>query len=272
MCTRDELFTFSDPVLFPSIPVTYVITMEGSDRHTKLLNELHTYKPTRNVVVVYHKSLSDCARPTWVTKVSDDLWNNNIMIAKRDLSTPMLVLEDDVQFLPRVYEYAEHINEMIASEKCEVYSLGVCSTLSYQSSSKDMTILLAGATQAILFSKSARQRLVREYGDNALYKSDIIAHVEHMGIPWLHDLEIYYMFHALAPIKPCAVQLFPMTQNQKEWSNALQRIIFYLTNASKDGTAIFEYSHTLGRFGGSILLPVITILVFMVYHIKMKNK
>lgn len=274
MCTRDEVFTFSDPVLFPSIPVTYIITMEGSDRYDNVLSEIHRYKPTRNVVIVHHKPLSDCARPKWVTKVSHDLWNNNITIAKRDVNIPMLVLEDDVQFLPAVYDYAEHIDNVIANDRCEVYSLGACSTFSYQSSSKDITILLGGASQAFLFSKSGRQRLVQEYSDDSSYKSDIITHVKYIGIPWLHDLEIYYMFNVLAPIRPCAVQRFPMTENQKEWNNAFIHLIFYLTDASNDGAAIFELCHALGCFGGYIpvLITVLVLIVHIIYVLKKINK
>ena len=66
MCTRDEVLTFSEPVLFPSVPVTYAITMEGSSRYNNLIQELKTYRPTRKVVIVHHKRMSECARPAWV--------------------------------------------------------------------------------------------------------------------------------------------------------------------------------------------------------------
>ena len=168
MCSSDEVIWFDDPVLFPSIPITYVITMEGSKRYKTLLNELNTYRPTRKVVIVHHKSMADCTRPQWVTKPSHDLWNNNLSIAKRDPSVPVLILEDDVRFLPRVRDYAKHIDETVANNKCELYSLGSDMQLSFPSFplNNDITVLDAVSSHAVLFSSNGRQRLVREYGDN----------------------------------------------------------------------------------------------------------
>ena len=131
MCSRDEIIMYSEPVLFPSIPITYVITTEGSDRYKQLLHELNTYKPTRKVVIVYHKSMTDCARPHWIKRASQDLWNNNLMIAKRDPNVPVLILEDDVHFLPRVHDYAKCIDETVANNKCELYSLGIACFLCF---------------------------------------------------------------------------------------------------------------------------------------------
>ena len=141
MCTRDEVLTFSDPVLFPSVPITYVITMEGSHRYHKLLRELRAYRPTKKVVIVHHKTFSDCARPHGISKSSQDLWRNNLMIAKRDPNSPMMILEDDVHFLPTVHDYAEHIDQTIANDRCELYTLGLAPIMSFPSSNEDMTIL-----------------------------------------------------------------------------------------------------------------------------------
>lgn len=267
MCSRDEVIMFSGSVLFPSIPITYVITMEGSERYKHLLHELNTYRPTRKVVIVHHKSIKDCARPQWITKPSGDLWHNNLMIAKRDPTVPVMILEDDVRFLPRVHDYAQHIDEIIANNKCEVYSLGMICALCFPSNNA-IRVMLAGGAQAILYSANGRQRLVREYGDNASYKNGIMQYIAaSLGIPWLHDDEIYYEFHMLAPTKPCAVQAFPMTENQKEWGNHLQNILFDLTGAREDGTLLFETTHIIGLYFFGFIPLFILIFCLFVYFI-----
>ena len=265
MCTRDEVLTFSDPILFPSVPIAYVITMEGSDRYHSLIRELRAYKPTQKVVIVHHKSLSDCARPQGVSTPSQDLWRNNLMIAKRDPNSPVMILEDDVHFLPTIHDYAEHIDQIIANNKCEIYTLGIAPLMSFPSSNKDMSILLGGCTQAVLFSTRARQRLVRDYGEDLSYKASVKDSVNNLGVPWLHDQEIYYMFHTLAPMKPCAVQSHPMTENQKEWRNFVTDIVFDLSGARNDGTTLFEIHHALGCYlGGAI--PALVFIVFLIQY------
>jgi hypothetical protein len=264
MCTRDEVFTFSDPVLFPSVPVTYVITIEGSQRYDKLVRELRAYRPTRKVVIVHHKSFSDCARPHGVSTPSQDLWRNNLMIAKRDLNSPVMILEDDVHFLPTVHDYAEHIDQTIANDRCEIYTLGITPGMSFPSFNEDMTILLGGCAQAVLFSTRARQRLVREYGEDLSYKASL-KFVHTLGLSWLHDNEIYYMFHTLAPKKPCAVQSHPLTENQKEWRNVFKDIVFDFSGARDDGTMLYEIHHALGcYFGGSI--PFLVLIAFLILY------
>lgn len=272
MCSRDEIIMFSEPVLFPSIPITYVITMEGSERYKQLLHELNTYRPTRKVVIVHHKSMTDCARPQWVTKPSKDIWNNTLMIAKRDPNMPVLILEDDVHFLPRVYDYAKYIDETVANNKCELYSLGMACFLCFPLI-HDIRVVLAGGTQAVLYSANGRQRLVREYGDNASYKNGMMQYLAtNLGFTWLHDGEIYYEFHTLAPKEPCAVQSLPVTENQKEWGSSLIDIVFFLTGAREDGTTLFELTHAISfYFFGIIPIVTLTILVFSLFVVCLKR-
>ena len=250
MCTRDEVLTFSEPVLFPSVPVTYAITMEGSSRYNNLIQELKTYRPTRTVVIVHHKSMSECARPAWVKSTADDLWNNNLMIAKRNPDAPVLILEDDVHFLPAVREYAAHIDTVIAGNQCELYSLGVAPLITFPSSSKDLSIVLAGSSQAVLFSTAGRQRLLREYGDDPSYKTPLP----------LHDLETYFRFHALTSMKPCAAQPHPPTLNRQQWDNPICRFFFYATGAEQDGTLYYQLAHVAGFFGGLFTLILLSLV------------
>jgi hypothetical protein len=187
------------------------------------------------------------------------------MIAKRDLNSPVMILEDDVHFLPTVRDYAEHIDQTIANDRCEIYTLGIAPMMSFPSSNKDMTILLGGCTQAVLFSTRARQRLVREYGDDASYKATPKSTVNTLGFKWLHDTEIYYMFHTLAPMKPCAVQSHPLTENQKEWRNVLTDIVFDLSGARDDGTVLFDIHHALGCYFGG-LIPFLVFIAFLIQY------
>ena len=265
MCSRDEVILYNGPVLFPSISITYVITIEGSNRYESVLHELNTYRPTRKVIIVHHKPMAECARPSWVTKPSDDLWNNNLSIAKRDPSIPVLVLEDDVKFLPRLRDYAQHIDKTVSDNECEVYSLGIVCFLCLPWKT-DIKPILGGGAQAVFFSAKGRQRLVREYADNPSYKTKDIT--QNLNLTWLHDGEIYYEFETLAAPEVCAVQAFPMTENQQEWGNYLTSTAFEVTGARKDGTFLFELSHNIAyHFFGFIPLGLLNI-VLVFYLIK----
>ena len=216
--------------------------------------------------------MTDCARPQWVTKPSDDLWNNTLMIAKRDPNVPVLILEDDVQFLPRVNDYAQHIDEIVANNKCELYSLGLGCALSFPLIN-DTRVVIGGGSHAILYSANGRQHLIREYGDNPSYKDSIVKNIvkniiASFGFPWLHDGEIYYELHTLAPKEPCAIQSFPLTDNQKEWANIYTNTVFYLTGARDDGTFLHEINHTVARyiFGFIPLIILIFCLIIKTIH------
>ena len=86
----------------------------------------------------------------------DDLWNNNLMIARAgNPDAPVLILEDDVHFLPAVRDYAAHIDTLIASNKCELYSLGMVPLMSWPSSSRDICIVAAASGCSVFHSWQA---------------------------------------------------------------------------------------------------------------------
>ena len=86
-----------------------------------------------------------------------------------------------------------------------------------------------------------------------------------LGFKWLHDAELYYMFHSLTSLKPCAVQSLPLTENQKEWGNVLINTVFDVTGARDDGTTLFEIHHALGRYVGGVI-PFFVLIFLLIQH------
>jgi hypothetical protein len=212
--------------------------------------------------------MSECARPAWVKSTADDLWNNNLMIAKRNPDAPVLILEDDVHFLPAVRDYAAHIDTLIASNKCELYSLGMVPLMSWPSSSRDICIVAGGSATAVLFSTAGRQRLVREYGDDPSYKTsknNIVRFAENFGFTMLHDYEVYFQFHALSSAEPCAVQPMPYTENRQNWNNPALELAINMTGAEEDGTTYFMISHMLGYYSGGVMILMVLFLILVLY-------
>ena len=263
-----EVLTFSDPIFSPRIPVTYLLTLRGSRRRAQYLRQLAHARPTRTVVIL-HNPGQQC-KPS-IRTAREDLWHANQEIMRRTahLDHPVLILEDDVEFvdLPTLRKVAPTIEDALLRTTvkagkagkggCELYFLGCVPLLSYRppspptpSDRDHLRCMLCGSTHAVIYSATARARLRGK------------------ALPsWLtHDLLASGLCRSWTWKYPLAVQRHPITNNSREWGR-LYRCHWYfrLWRADRDGVNFYRVHHSLGAIGGivGVAVPVLAVVVLV---------
>ena len=77
---RLETLHFDRPVL-NSVPVSFLLTLEGSPRRRTYIDVLQRYRPTRTVVIIHNAGFRKVAKEG-VTSISQDLWHANQLAAR----------------------------------------------------------------------------------------------------------------------------------------------------------------------------------------------
>lgn len=223
-----EILEFEDPVF--TFPVSYLITLHDSPRRAHYMEELRRTRPTRTVIVLHNPGKQH--KPE-VTSTRADIWHANCEVfrATQHLASPVLIMEDDVEFAPRekLLASAGHI-ERVLVHATEVYFLG-CMPIAALPMRHDLCLGLAGAAHAVVYSARARQRI---------WSMDMVG---------LHDVMVSAITKCRTPRVPLAVQPHPLTDNAKEWGKFCY---WYLRLQSADTRAwqFYKRHHAFGHIGG----------------------
>ena len=110
-CYREEVLFFPKS-LWNNKLVTYLITLEGSNRRERYMKELHRVKPSMQVIILHNKGFKKCFKEG-VYSPGQDLWHANQEIFRRCEadSRSVLILEDDVQFTSNI----KHLQQSLLS-------------------------------------------------------------------------------------------------------------------------------------------------------------
>ena len=126
-CYEIETLHFDNPV-FKNVGLTILITMKNSSRRIQYMKQLSENKPTSTVVILHNKGFKNCPKEN-VNNSLQDLWHaNQKAISLYRLvheNKPLLILEDDVEFLPNFKIDAKRIEMFFMRKKgaCS-YNLG----------------------------------------------------------------------------------------------------------------------------------------------------
>ncbi len=254
-CYRCEHLYFENPT-FKKIPVSFLITMENSQRRDSYLKELKNFRPTSHVVIVHNKGFKKCYKQN-VATTYQDLWHANLHIFKLTESWkhPILLMEDDVNFTTHFQNYAPEIENFVLQENVEVYNLGCVPVVSNPASTGNhCRVFLFGAAHAMIYSYEVRKRLLQE---NAIS----------FNTEELHDGYIGKMCTCFTHLYPCAVQNMPQTNNRVNWPlfSKIYLNLFAFTEPDIDGYVFFYLQHALLYFGGIIPFLLMLILAGIVF-------
>lgn len=254
-CYRCEHLYFENPT-FKKIPVSFLITMENSQRRDSYLKELKHFRPTSHVVIVHNKGFKKCYKQNVATSYQD-LWHANLHIFKLTESWkhPILLMEDDVNFTTHFQNYAPEIEHFVLQENVEVYNLGCVPVISNPvSTGNHCRVFCFGSTHAMIYSYEVRKRLLQE---NAIS----------FNTEDLHDSYIGKMCTCFTHVYPCAVQNIPKTNNRDNWPlfSKIYLNLFAFTEPDIDGYVFYYLQHALLYFGGIIPFLLMLILVLIVF-------
>lgn len=202
---------YYDNVLF-NIDATYVIHLSNNGRFDMMYQQLNTYKPSEKVHILENPGYK--TKPHIKQAPAYDLIHCFKYIfndAKEKHYKSILILEDDFFFSDDIYdENLRQIEKVVKQSKGPIlYHLGILPILRFQS-----YLFLSCGAHSILYNEHAIDKMLDKLD---YYVND-------------YDLFInkHFMFQRYSTKKPLCYQLFPETENQKQWYN-----LFYLISIFK---------------------------------------
>ena len=237
---KEEL-RFADPA-FRSIPCTVVLTMLGSSRRKSYLRQLFKHRPTSRVIVLHNRGFKTGLKPG-VYSCAADLWHANVRASRIGAKGPLLILEDDVRFLPSFRAQAREIEKFLLQMQgpC-AYNLGCCPYVSLPWKGH-IRVLQGGDCHAMLYNREA------------------LSLFQNMTIRWLHDLEIYRRMKVYTGRQPHAIQKKVDTENSDDWNVlGLPMLLVRVLGANSD-VRYYTNAHVAGRYGGVATIGLIVLAV-----------
>uniref|UniRef100_A0A6C0LDA4 Glycosyltransferase n=1 Tax=viral metagenome TaxID=1070528 RepID=A0A6C0LDA4_9ZZZZ len=269
-CYRLEKLDYADGLL--DIDATYIIHLEGNGRIDHIHEQLTKYHPSNTVYILYNKGFKQCEKKLHMDDSKIDLIDAFLSIFKdaqqKNYGT-ILILEDDFIFHEKIKDIQVRKNVMSFLKKKEnepmIYMLG-CLPFIQQPYDYYNNILLMGiGCHACIYTRNIREKILQK-DQTKIIDWDYYTLFE----------EKRYLYH-----EPLCYQLFPETENQKNWFSflGLKNILIYLFQTLKldeqvePGYSIFYMASKL-LFVLLILLLILLIIAtsvwIMRYHKKSK--
>jgi hypothetical protein len=211
---NNKCYTFKEKIynkgLFDnSIDATYILHLENNGRFEHINNQLKIYQPSKVVYILFNKGFKVCNKNLHINNSLYDLIDAYITIykdAQQKNYNNILILEDDFIFSKSILnnKNINMINNFINNLKNEkfMYLLGCLPQIQLPTASYySRRVLFKGGLHACIYSKEIREHILKQ------------------NIKYIDDWDLYtdlncvkYMFY-----KPLCYQLFPETENQKNW-------------------------------------------------------
>ena len=194
---------------------TYVILCcyDTYEREKNVFEQLELLRPTRNISLVYNKGYRHC----YTEKVSEDLFEISKYIYKDMIDknyNRVLILEDDLLLKkPIPVEDVQSIVNFIEEVDPELYSLGSPSVFnpSYIFRKHVKLIGYMATSHAYMINQELCKKVLNLNQRGRSPSEDIINNDYHIDNILSISNEKYKYY------KPLVYQLFPATENQKNW-------------------------------------------------------
>lgn len=263
-CYNLKLLNFNEGLLDSSIDATYIIHLEGNGRLNHIYNMLNEYQPSKIVYIVFNKGYKKCNKGEYINSPSLDLIDTYLNIfkdAQFKNYNNILILEDDFTFLPEIKnkEIIYNINDFIESHKDEefVYYLGCIPFLRIPNINHSFAIF-TGGSHACIYSNKFIENINKKIIDTK---------------DWDTYLNFNYINKRYMNNKLLCYQLFPETENSKEWGNQnyifsfvcrLTFKLFKLLKLDKQHDIGYPFFYTLSLINFIIIIVLILLFIRIV--------
>lgn len=259
-CYRFEKLEYADGLI--DVDATYIIHLDGNSERLGNINEqLSKYHPTNIVYILYNKGYKNCEKQLHLDEAKIDLIDAFLYIfkdAQQKNYKNILILEDDFIFDKKIKDEVvrNNITRFIKKKEGEpmIYMLGCLPFLQQPYDYHNNKLLLGIGTHACIYTKNIRDKILQEDQTKI--------------IDWdYHTLFMYprYLYH-----EPLCYQLFPETENQKDWfsffgmKNALLYLfdVLHLDKQVNPGYSIFYMGSKI--LYALIILFIVAIICFII--------
>ena len=260
MCYRLERYIFNDGLLNDGIDATYIIHLENNGRLDDIMNQLREYHSTNIVYILYNKGYKLCNKEQNIVLPADDLIDAFLYCFKHadeNNYNNILILEDDFIFNPEIKEI-KHINNI--NEYCTtninnkfILSLGGIPYISIPYNSY-LYYTLSTGMHSVIYSKLMREIILND------------------DIKNIKDWDVYLIFNKLQYYTPLCYQLFPETENNKNWGEnygvfkylmILPKYIFKLLNLNTQIEPGYSIMYIISKL---IFLFLLFLLIYLTLY------
>jgi hypothetical protein len=256
-----------------SVDATYVITLEGNGRYERVIEQLKKYHPTRILYIMNNRGYKRCNKNLKKDLPRYDLTDAFVNVfkhAEQEGYKNVLVLEDDFIFSDKVFEpkTLANVNEFVAARTNTnfIYLLGCLPQIQIPYDRYNNIAWFSGGTHAIIYSRSSRQQAIHDYATTTIDD-------------W--DQYYNYKFNRYTYYEPLVYQLFPMTENRKQWA-APDFVLYFveiyfrflrLDTDIEPGYSIF-YAMSKILFYVILAVPIllVALVVYMCYPAKRPSR
>jgi hypothetical protein len=257
-CYRFEKIEFINGLL--DIDATYIIHLENNGRLEHIKSQLSKFQPTKLVYILYNKGYKNCEKNLHLNKPAIDLIDAYLYIFKDAYNKNyknILILEDDFIFSEKIKDKTVQKNVMnfINKNNYDVYSLGYLPFLQKAYDNNTNICLIGGGTHACIYSRKFIKNTLQ------LEQSKIIdwdAYTQKNSIRYMYNEILCY-------------QLFPETENQKEWGgNIIKKIYLNMIKYLKLDVQVepgYTFFHNLSRVLYGLCVILLVWLVITVFNI-----
>jgi len=247
----------TDGFLDKSVDATYVITLEGSDRYERIHTQFKEYHPTRIVYIMTNRGYKRCNKRLRQNLPRYDLTDAFINVfrhAKKQGYRNILVLEDDFIFDKKILkeDTLAIVNKFVIDRTSTdfIYLLGCLPQFQVPYDRYHNRPVSSGGTHAVIYSKSFRERTINEYDLRDIGDWDT----------YCKEMWERFTFH-----EPLAYQLFPLTDNRKQWDAPefilyLADIVLRFFRLDKDIEPGYSFFYALSK--GLFFLAVMAVILF----------
>jgi hypothetical protein len=205
--------------LFNNVEATYIIHLKGNGRLPSIINQLQKYMLTKEVYILINNGYKKCKKDKYITLPRYDLIDSFLYImndAKTKNYNNILILEDDFIFNKDILnkKITNHIDTFLLNNNKNLflYYIGALPSLQIPTFTQENILIFSGGTHSVIYPKTFINYI------NKVDKKKIV--------DW--DMYLNLNFKRYIYYKPLCYQLFPETENSKNWLD-----YFYLSTISK---------------------------------------
>lgn len=203
------------------IDAVYVIHLEGNGRIENIKKQLQEYKLARDVYIVYNKGYKKCDKPDNIKSSNKDIIDVNKTVYRDALSKnykTILVLEDDFIINPEIAEkeHIKNIKKFLRDNQNTkyIYYLGALPLFSYPYDNNNHRCKCCYTAHSVIYSDLMLKDIMQKE-----YILDKHEHIDEFLVYEYIKEDCTFHYH-----KPLIYQIFPLTENRKQWHTNKYRL------------------------------------------------
>ena len=243
--------TFRTGIKLQYIDMIYILTLENSNRlSNNRLYELHNFNITIQVNKGYKNCKKNLYKQTSIYDINDAFYHCFLHANNMNYKN-IMILEDDFQFDNiNILNILNEIGSFINNNKYDIYHLGPVMHFSVPFTFKHHRCLFMQSAHSCIYSINYINYYIEKYNNKLTQRNDML---------WNDINIIKYKYY-----RPVCYQLFPETENQKDWTNIFITLFIKFFKLDK----YYFPGYIIFNIVSYLILLLIIILRFLILVLK----